>query len=85
MLQDIRWSQNLLQNKVGKTPVDKYYAKKSRNNSEKIAGSDPCDYDQCKNIDQCDIGRITLRDMKKRKCQYGCNGQYDYSRYDIVP
>lgn len=59
---------------VGKTPVDKYHAKKSRNNSEKIAGSDPCDYDQCKNIDQCDIGRVALRDMKKRKCQYGCNG-----------
>ena len=37
------------------------------------------------NIDQCDIGRVTLRDMKKRKCQYGCNGQYDYGRYDIVP
>ena len=63
----------------------KYHEKKSRNNSEKIAGSDSCDYDQCKDIDQCDIGRVTLRDMKKRKCQYGCNGQYDYGRYDIVP
>lgn len=85
MLQDIADRKIYFKIRIGKTPVDKYHAKKSRNNAEKIAGSDPCDYDQCKNIDQCDIGRITLCDVKKRKCQYSCDGKYDYGRYDIMP